>query len=118
MKVPAIVATGRGGADVLQLKDIELQWPAGPRDVFVELRAASVNPADIFFRTSGAYVESDNPLVLGHDGMGVVKWIGPEVQSVKTGDRVCFCNGGIGGTPGTYAEAAVVPEWQLSKVPD
>ena len=37
---------------------------------------------------------------------------------VKTGDRVCFCNGGIGGTMGTYAEAAVVPEWQLARVPD
>lgn len=34
------------------------------------------------------------------------------------GDRVCFCNGGIGGAPGTYAEAAVVPDWQLARVPD
>jgi NADPH2:quinone reductase len=31
---------------------------------------------------------------------------------------VCFCNGGIGGAMGTYAEAAVVPEWQLARVPD
>ena len=40
------------------------------------------------------------------------------MTSVKSGDRVAFCNGGIGGTMGTYSQAAVVPEWQLAKVPD
>ena len=56
--------------------------------------------------------------MLGHDGMGIVKEIGPAVTLVRPGDRVCFCNGGIGGALGTYAEAAVVPEWQLARVPD
>jgi NADPH2:quinone reductase len=37
---------------------------------------------------------------------------------VQVGDRVAFCNGGIGGELGTYAEAAVVPQWQLARVPD
>ena len=117
MKIPAIVATAHGDLSVLSLRDIDLSWPAEDHDVFVELHVASVNPADIFSRTSGGYVESNNPLVLGHDGMGVVKFVGPAVTSVKEGDRVCFCNGGIGGIPGTYAEAAVIPEWQLAKVP-
>jgi len=40
------------------------------------------------------------------------------VTSVKVGDRVAFCNGGLGGTMGTYAEASVLPDWQLAKVPD
>jgi NADPH2:quinone reductase len=84
----------------------------------VELRAAALNPADVFFRQLGGYVSGDNPLVLGHDGMGIVKAIGDRVSSVRIGDRVCFCNGGIGSEFGTYAEAAVVPEWQLARVPD
>jgi NADPH2:quinone reductase len=50
--------------------------------------------------------------------MGVVSAVGPAVTTVKPGDRVCFCNGGIGGVMGTYAEAAVVPDWQLARVPD
>ena len=71
-----------------------------------------------FFRQLGGYLSGSQPFVLGHDGMGVVSAVGEGVTAVRPGDRVCFCNGGIGGTMGTYAEAAVVPEWQLAKVPD
>ena len=117
MKVKAVVITGQGGPEVMKLQDIELAWPGGPGDVLVELRAAALNPADTFFRQLGGYIDA-GPFVPGHDGMGVVKEIRPEVTEVAVGDRVCFCNGGIGGAPGTYAEAAVVPEWQLAKVPD
>ena len=118
MKIKAVVTTELGGPDVLKLQDVELQWPRGPHDVLVELRAAALNPADVFFRQFGGYVSSDQPFVLGHDGMGVVTALGNAVTEVKAGDRVCFCHGGIGGTMGTYSEAAVVPEWQLAKVPD
>jgi NADPH2:quinone reductase len=97
---------------------VELAWPRGPSDVLVELRGAALNPADVFFRQLGGYLAGPEPFVLGHDGMGVVKEVGAAVTHVKPGDRVCFCNGGIGGTMGTYAEAAVVPEWQLARVPD
>jgi NADPH2:quinone reductase len=106
-----------GGPETLQMQDIDLPWPAGSDDVLVELRAAALNPADTFFRQLGGYL-NDGPFVLGHDGMGVVAAVGDAVKNVAPGDRVCFCNGGIGGTPGTYAEAAVVPCWQLAKVPD
>ena len=116
MKIKAVVATSLGGPEVLKLRDVELLWPRGPNDVLVELHVAALNPADVFFRQLGGYLSSDQPFVLGHDGMGVVKAIGSAVTYVKTGDRVCFCNGGIGGTMGTYAEAAVVPEWQLAKL--
>jgi NADPH2:quinone reductase len=118
MKVKAVVCTGQGGPEVLKLEDVELAWPQGPHDVLVELKAAALNPADVFFRQLGGYLSGSDPFVLGHDGMGVVSAVGSEVTRVKPGDRVCFCNGGIGGTMGTYAEAAVVPEWQLAKVPD
>lgn len=117
MKVKAAIVTELGGPEVLQFRDIDLAWPGGPHDVLVELRAAALNPADCFFRQLGGYLDT-GPFVLGHDGMGVVKAVGAAVTDVAPGDRVCFCNGGIGGTPGTYAEAAVVPDWQLAKVPD
>ena len=117
MKVKAVVITGKGGPEVMKLQDVALAWPGGPGDVLVELKAAALNPADTFFRQLGGYID-DGPFVPGHDGMGVVAEVGPEVTEVAVGDRVCFCNGGIGGAPGTYAEAAVVPEWQLAKVQD
>ena len=118
MKIKAVVTTELGGPDVLRLQDVELDWPGGDKNVLVELHAAGLNPADTFFRQLGGYVAGDQPFVLGHDGMGVVKAVGAKVTSVRVGDRVAFCNGGLGGTMGTYAEAAVVPEWQLAKVPD
>lgn len=118
MKIGAIVVTEKGGAGVLKRHDVDLAWPGGASDVLVELRAAALNPADLYFRELGGYLAGPEPFVLGHDGMGVVSAVGSSVTLVKPGDRVCFCNGGIGGTMGTYAEAAVVPEWQLAKVPD
>ena len=118
MKIGAVVATEKGGPGVLKRAQVDLAWPRGPLDVLVELKAAALNPAAIFFRQLGGYVAGPEPFVLGHDGMGIVREVGPEVTLVKPGDRVCFCNGGIGGTLGTYAEAAVVPEWQLARVPD
>lgn len=118
MKIGAVVATEKGGPGVLKRAQVDLAWPRGPLDVLVELKAAALNPADIFFRQLGGYVAGPEPFVLGHDGMGIVKEIGPAVTLVRPGDRVCFCNGGIGGALGTYAEAAVVPEWQLARVPD
>lgn len=118
MKIKAVVVSETGGAEKLALRDVDLNWPRGPSDVLVTLRAAALNPADVFFRQLGGYLSGPEPFVLGHDGMGIVADVGAEVTAVKRGDRVCFCNGGIGGTMGTYAEAAVVPEWQLAKVPD
>jgi NADPH2:quinone reductase len=118
MKIKAIVTTALGGPEVLKLQEVSLTWPRGDHDVLVELHAAGLNPADTFFRQLGGYLTSEDPFVLGHDGMGVVAAIGRSVTMVKPGDRVAFCNGGIGGAMGTYAEAAVVPEGQLARVPD
>jgi NADPH2:quinone reductase len=113
----AVVMTAIGGPEVMEFRQIALQWPRGVNDVLVRLKAASINPADIYFRTYGPYIKSDGSCILGHDGAGVVEEIGPLVERVRPGDRVCFCNGGIGGDPGTYAEFAVVPEDRLVAVP-
>jgi NADPH2:quinone reductase len=118
LKIKAMVAVSLGGPEVFAARDVDLAWPQGPQDVLVTLHAASLNPADIFFRALGGYLTSDTPFVLGHDGMGVVAAVGAEVTGLRPGDRVCFCNGGIGGTMGTYAEAAVVPAAQLALIPD
>ena len=112
----AIVAKGTGGAEVLELRQVPLSWPRGGHDVLVRLKAASLNPADVYFRSYGPYIKNAAP-ILGHDGAGVVEEVGSEVTRFRPGDRVCFCNGGIGGDPGTYAEFAVVPGEQLVRVP-
>lgn len=118
MRTIAVVATGKGGPEVLELRSIDLGWPAGPGDVLVRLEAASVNPADLFFRQLGGYIDGPQPLVLGHDGAGIVEAVGAAVNGLAPGDRVAFCHGGIGGPPGTYAHHAVVPASLLVPVPE
>jgi len=108
---------GRGGVEVLELREVSLPWPAGSGDVLVRLRAAAINPADVYFRQAGGYVERPGPFILGHDGAGIVEAVGSEVADVVPGDRVCFCYGGIGATYGTYAEYAVVPADVLAVIP-
>jgi NADPH2:quinone reductase len=112
----AIVANGTGGAEVLELQQVPLPWPRGRQDALVRLKAASLNPADVYFRSYGTYIKNALP-ILGHDGAGVIEEVGFDVTRFRPGDRVCFCNGGIGGEAGTYAEFAVVPEEQLVHVP-
>lgn len=107
-----------GGPDVFDIREIDLPWPGNSDDVLVRIKAAGVNPADTFFRALGTYIGEGPGSVLGHDGAGIVEAIGDAVTSVEAGDRVCFCNGGVGGDPGTYAYHAVVPEGLLAKVPD
>lgn len=118
MTTNAVVMREPGGPDVLEYRSVALNWPAGGQDVLVRLKAASINPADTFFRLYGPYVGDGRGCVLGHDGAGVVEAVGKTVTSFKPGDRVCFCNGGVGGDPGTYAEHAVVPETLLARIPD
>ena len=114
----AAVLKGFGAPDVFAMGEIELPWPGRADDVLLRMEAAGVNPADTFFRGLGTYLGEGPGTVLGHDGAGVVEAVGNNVLSVKVGDRVCFCNGGIGGDQGTYSRHAVVPEWLLAKIPD
>jgi NADPH:quinone reductase len=116
-RMRAVVATALGGPEVLELRELPVPALRGPRSVLVRLKAASLNPADVYFRRFGPYLQSRSPLILGHDGAGLVEAVGPQVSRFKPGDAVCFCNGGIGGDPGTYAEFAVVPESQLVRKP-
>jgi NADPH2:quinone reductase len=114
----AAVMRGVGTPDVFEIQEIHLPWPGASNEVLVRIQSAGINPADTFFRALGPYIGDGIGAVLGHDGAGVVEAVGDSVSQVEVGDRVCFCNGGLGGEPGTYARHAVVPEWLLAKVPD
>lgn len=117
-KMKAAVLSAPGGPDALEIKEVEIPWPGLDNQVLVRLKAAALNPADAYFRAFGPYIDNAGPCILGHDGAGIVEEVGSAVSSIQPGQRVCFCNGGIGGDFGTYAEFAVVPESQLALVPN
>jgi len=113
----AIVFETPGSPSVLKLQDIPAPTIQTETDVLVRLRAAGVNPIDTKLRSRGTFYPEKTPHVLGCDGAGVVEAVGAAVQSFQVGDEVFFCNGGLGGSIGTYAEFAVVDERFLAIKP-
>ena len=99
-----------GGPEVLLPEELPVPLP-GPGEALVRLDACGVNFIDIYIR-SGQY-ESAMPLTLGQEGAGVVEAIGEGSLDVDRGDRIAYA-----GTPGSYAEYALVPASRLVRLPD
>ena len=105
----AVQITEFGGPEVMKYKDLPDPTP-GSGQALVEIQAVGVNFTDIYGR-SGVN-PPPLPWVVGVEGAGVVKGIGPGVSEVKEGDLVAYCS-----IPGSYAEKAVVPASRLVKLP-
>jgi NADPH:quinone reductase len=105
----AIQITETGGPEVLRLTELPDPSP-GPGELLVELAAAGVNYIDTYHR-SGAY-PVPLPFIPGSEGAGTVTTVGPDVSDVAVGDQVAWA-----GSPGSYAELAVVPADQAVPVP-
>ncbi len=106
MKVIEIRETG--GPEVLQFANYPDPPAPGPEEILVRLQAAGVNPVDTKIRRRGPLIANGLPAVLGCDGAGVVEAVGPAVTRFKPGDAVWFCDGGLGGPVGNYAEYRLV----------
>jgi len=108
--VKAVLMTAVGAPEVLQLQDIPEPVLQNPTDLLIQLKAAGVNPIDTKLRQRGTFYPDATPTVLGCDGAGVVEAVGAGVRQFHIGDEVYFCDGGLGGSRGNYAEYAVVDE--------
>ncbi|MEO1103687.1 MAG: alcohol dehydrogenase catalytic domain-containing protein, partial [Pseudomonadota bacterium] len=84
MDVKAAVAFEAGKP--LEVTTVQLD---GPRDgeVLVEIMATGLCHTDEFTR-SGGDPEGIFPAILGHEGAGIVREVGPGVTSVAVGDHV------------------------------
>lgn len=101
--------------DVKSLQDIEIELPkARGRDILVEIKAISVNPADYKVRANMP-VEGDDWNVIGWDAAGIVKEVGDEVSLFEVGDEVWYA--GDFTRQGSYAEYQVVDERIVGKKP-
>jgi NADPH2:quinone reductase len=105
----AIQVKQTGGPEVLQLVDLPVPQPK-PNEAVVKIAASGVNFIDVYQR-EGRY-KVPLPFVLGQEGAGAVTSVGPDVKSVKPGDRVAWT-----GILGSYAEYAAVPAERLVQVP-
>ena len=107
----SILVTKSGGPEVLRIHE-EKSVPVGSHSVRIQVTAAGVNFADLMMRM-GLYPEAPKtPFVPGYELSGIIREVGPNVQSLRVGDRV------FGGVRfGGYTNEAVVHEAQVRKIP-
>lgn len=93
----AMVRTQYGPPDVLHLADVERPTPTD-NEVLVEIRAASINKADLFeleapfpMRLLTGSVRKPKQQMLGADVAGVAAEVGRNVKGFKPGDEVFGC---------------------------
>ncbi|PIG91740.1 zinc-dependent alcohol dehydrogenase family protein [Gloeocapsopsis sp. IPPAS B-1203] len=106
----AVLMTAPGNPEVLQLQEVPTPSIENDTEILVRLEAAGVNPIDTKLRRRGTFYPDQMPAILGCDGAGVVEVVGSNVQRFHVGDEVYFCQGGLGGKQGNYAQWVVVDE--------
>ncbi|PPU38802.1 NAD(P)-dependent alcohol dehydrogenase [Xanthomonas arboricola] len=79
------VAVVREAGAALSIEQAEVLVP-GPREVLVRVVASGVCHTDMVFRDQ--FFPSPLPIVLGHEGAGVVEAVGTDVTAVAPGDHV------------------------------
>src|SRR6185437_3565950 len=81
----------------LTIEAVDIDKPWG-REVLVRTVATGVCHSDLHVVDGVGRWPLDRPIVLGHEGAGVVEAVGRDVTSVKVGDHVVACLSGFCGT--------------------
>ncbi|HEX3535874.1 MAG TPA: Zn-dependent alcohol dehydrogenase [Stellaceae bacterium] len=80
----------------LTIEPVDLDKPMA-REVLVRTVATGVCHSDLHVVDGIGRFPLDRPIVLGHEGAGVVEAVGPDVTSVRVGDHVVACLSGFCG---------------------
>jgi D-arabinose 1-dehydrogenase-like Zn-dependent alcohol dehydrogenase len=131
----------REDAGAMEVKEIPTPKP-GPGEVLVKMKAAGICYSDAMILTNKykGRVPVPIPMIMGHEGAGVVAEVGEGVDHVKPGDKVGLnplwgcnqCENCLNGYPnmcmnwrhlgitcdGTFAEYRVLPAFVAYKLPD
>jgi S-(hydroxymethyl)glutathione dehydrogenase/alcohol dehydrogenase len=75
----------RGAGQALEVAEIELDEP-GPDDVLVRMAGVGICGTDLHM-IKGEW-QRPTPMVLGHEGAGVIEAVGEDVSALVPGDRV------------------------------
>ena len=108
----ATVLTGKGGPEVLQVKELPLPEP-GPGEVRVRVRASGVGSTDIIMRRGSYMYAPKIPFVPGYEVVGDVEALGAGVQTLRPGQRVAAL-----AVYGGYGEVVVRRADEFVLVPD
>jgi len=127
-------------AGAMEVKELPMPEP-GPGEVLVRMKAAGICYSDVMILTNRykGRVPVPIPMIMGHEGAGVIAEVGEGVKHVKEGDKVGLnplwgcgqCVNCLNGYPnmcmqwrhlgitcdGTFAEYRVVPDFVAYKLP-
>src|SRR5258708_14975496 len=89
-----------------------------PGEALLKVEFAALNPADRYLAEGQYPAKPPLPHILGRDGIGTVKQIGPGASDLKIGDRRAGLRGAGGGDPaGTLSPRAGAPWRNLGEDP-
>lgn len=108
----AVIVSDFGGPSVLKYTDIAVP-EIGAKQVLIRVVSTSVNFADIMSPQGRYHSGSKPPFTPGLDAAGVIEKIGPEVQNLKTGQRVIALL-----KNGSYSEYVASDEDLTFPIPD
>jgi NADPH:quinone reductase-like Zn-dependent oxidoreductase len=112
MKYKSIVATARGGPEVLQIVEQDLR-PPSPGEARIKILAAPVCQDDVAVRRGTRPWLEKTPFVPGYSCMGMVDALGEGVTNIAVGDRVAALT-----NFGSHAEYLYWKADQLIQVPE
>lgn len=112
----AAFITRTGPPEVIQYDNLPDPFP-GPTQCLIKVRAADVNPIDVYWRAGMVPAKMEFPFILGRDLAGVVAECGGAVRHFQVGDRVWCSNLGFSGRQGSFAELCCVDEEWLHPIP-
>lgn len=100
----AMVIRQFGGPDVFEKANVA-RPQVYPGQVLIRVAATSVNPVDCKIREGKlAAIAPEFPAVLHGDVAGVIEEVGENVKTIKVGDEVYACAGGVKGMGGALAD--------------
>src|SRR5262249_26521578 len=74
-----------GGPEVIKYGDLPTPQPK-PGEVLVRVKAAALNPIDVYVRAGTVSMPLPKPFITGTDLAGVVEAVGPGIKQFKPGD--------------------------------
>src|SRR3954462_9453145 len=107
----AIVVDEFGPPEALRVRDAAIPVP-GPGEVLVEIHAAPVNYVDSLVVGGKYQFLPPRPFIPGKSPSGIIAALGPDVTSLRVGDRVLAT-----AETGAYAEAVSIAAEQCHHLP-
>ena len=111
----AITYVGRGGYEVIEIRERAVRAPAAG-EVRIAVKAAAVNPTDLLLRAGAGDLTA--PIVPGMDLAGIIESVGPGVLRLHAGEKVMAAVMARRPEGGAQSQYVVAPAASVVAIPE